>query len=333
MRVTIKDIAKVANVSYSTVSRALTGQPQIPEETRKKILKVANSMGYTPNALAKGLVTKSTYTLGLIVPDIVNPFFPEVIQGIEECATNYGYRVYLCTSNWKIEKEKECLHKLYGSSVDGILIFPASDDVSHITDSKINIPIVFVNHKPACPDCSYVAVDDFKSAILAVEYLLKLGHRKIAYVGGLETNGSNIERINGFKTVMGNYGIPIRPEYIVYGEYKQSSGYQLTKELLIDRELPTAIIAGDDLLALGIIQAIEEFGLKVPKDISVIGFDDISYASLDKIQLTTICIPRYVMGETSVELLIKKIQHPEDAEVRSKILETNLVVRKTCRGV
>ena len=333
MRVTIKDIAKAANVSYSTVSRALAGQPQIPEETRNKILALANEMGYTPNILAKGLVTKSTHTLGIIVPDITNPFFPEAIQGIEEQANSYGYRVYLCNSNWNIEKEKECLHKLYGSSVDGIIIFPSSDDVSHIIDSRIKIPIVFANYKPEKENCSYVAFNDFEGASSAVEYLIKLGHRNIVFMGGLKTNRSNMERIGGYKAVMKKHGIPVRPDYILHGEYKQSSGYELTEKLLLSSELPTAIIAGDDIMALGVIQAIEEFGLHVPKDISVIGFDDISYASLDKIQLTTVCMPRQDMGQASVELLMEQIQNPQNHEARNKILETELIVRKTCKGI
>lgn len=333
MRVTIKDIAKTANVSYSTVSRALAGQPQIPDETKKRILKIANEMGYTPNVLAKGLVTKNTYTLGLIVPDITNPFFPESIQGIEECASEYGYRVYLCNSNWNVEKEKECLQKLYGSSVDGIIIFPVSDDVSHILDVQARLPIVFANYKPVNEAYSYVAFNDFRSATIAVEYLIKLGHKNIAYMGGLETNAANMERIDAYKATMEKCGLSIRPNYILHGEYKQSSGYELTKKLLINNELPTAIIAGDDIMALGVIRAIEEFGLNVPEDISVIGFDDISYASLDKIQLTTVRMPRYAMGQASVQMLMNKIQNPDNAETKSEILETELIVRKTCKGI
>jgi len=333
MSVTIKDIAREANISFSTVSRALTGHPQVNEETRNKIIKLASEMGYTPNALAKGLVSKNTYTIGLIISDITNPFFAEVAQGVEDCANRYGYQVFLCNSNWNVQREKECLSKLYSSRVDGIVISPASNDSSHIVDSKYQVPIVFAAQKPEIHGCNYVTVDDFKSSTLAVEYLVKLGHKKIAYIGELLNTNSGMARFHGYKSTLEKHNIPIVLNNIMHGEYTQASGYSLAKELLLNHELPTAIVAGNDITALGIIQAIEEYGLNVPKDISVIGFDDISFASLDKIQLTTIYLPKYGIGEESMELLIQKIQNPKDKEGKHRILEPKLIVRKTCRGL
>jgi LacI family transcriptional regulator len=333
MSVTIKDIAREANISYSTVSRALAGHPQINAEVRNKIVKIAKDMGYTPNALAKGLVTKSTNTIGLILPDITNPFFPEVAQGVEDCANRHGYQVFLCNSNWSVKREKEYLYKLYSSRVDGIVISPASDELTHIVDSQFQVPTVLAAQKPQGIAYNYVTVDDFKSACIAVEYLIKLGHRKIAYIGGLLNTNSGIERFQGYKNTLEKNNIPIIPNYIMHGEYTQASGYQLAKNMLLNHELPTAIVAGNDITALGIIQAIEEYGLNVPKDISVIGFDDISFASLDKIQLTTVYLPKYTIGEKSVELLIKKIQNPSDKFGEARILEQKLMVRKTCRGI
>lgn len=333
MSITIKDIAKEAKVSYATVSRALADHPGINHETKKRILKLAGDLGYTPNALAKGLVTKSTRTLGLIVSDITNPFFPEVAQGIEDCASRNGYQVFLCNSNWNLQREKEYLHKLYGSRVDGIVISPVSDDISHIEDIGLKVPIVFAAQKPKKDHCSYVVVDDFKSAVLAVEYLIKLGHRKIAYIGGLLSTSSGSGRFSGYKSAMEKHGVPLDTNYIMHGEYKQSSGYQMTRELLVNQKLPTAILAGNDFMALGIIQAVEEYGLNVPKDISVIGFDDISFASLDKIRLTTIHLPKYTIGELCVELLLDKMQNPGSEEVNHRILEPRLIIRKTCRGI
>ena len=333
MGITIKDIAKKANVSYSTVSRALAGHNQISNETKNRILKISEELGYSPNTLAQGLVTKQTFNLGLIVSDITNPFFPEVIQGIEESANDLGYRIYLCNTNWSVEKENIYLNRLFTSSVDGIIIFPASDDVSHIINSKIKIPIVFANHKLKDDACSYVAFNDYEAAKTAVEYLIKLGHKNIAYVGGLETNVSNMERIRGYQEVMKNHSIELHPNYIVNGEFKQSSGYQLTKDLLIKNAYPTAIVAGDDVMALGVIQAVEEFGLNVPNDISVIGFDDISYAALDKIQLTTINMPKYEMGKASIQLLMERIHEQSKCKTKFKILETELILRKTCNGI
>ncbi|WP_094548425.1 LacI family DNA-binding transcriptional regulator [Petroclostridium xylanilyticum] len=329
MSVTIKDIAKVANVSYATVSRALSNHPEVSDKTKKRIQDLAKAMGYTPNAIARGLVTKNTHTIGLIIPDITNPFFPEVAQGIEDCANRNGYQVFLCNSNWQLNKEKEYLKALYEKRVEGIVIGPVSNDVSHLLDTvNKNVPLVFAAYKPQIEECNYVATDDYKSAVIAMEYLIKLGHRKIAFIGG-----QHKVRLNGYIDILQKYNIPVMPSYIKYGQFKQESGYQMAKELLIENEIPTAILAGNDIIALGVIQAIEEFGLSVPNNISVVGFDDISFAALDKIQLTTVFQPKYKIGELCVEILLDKIKNPDNHKFVHKILEPKLIIRKTCKGI
>lgn len=334
MSVTIKDIAREAKVSYATVSRALSDHPEISVKTKERIRELAKKMGYTPNAIAKGLVTKNTHTLGLIIPDITNPFFPEVAQGIEDCANRNGYQVFLCNSNWNVQKENDYLQKLYSNRVDGIIIAPVSDYISHLMNNiSKKIHLVFAAYKPQDHNCNYVVTDDFKSAQIAVEYLIKLGHRKIAFIGGQQYNSTNIGRVSGYEDTLRKYNIPVDSCYVKHGQFKQSSGYQLTRELLMSHELPTAILAGNDIIALGVIQAIEDFGLKVPKDISVVGFDDITYASLNKIQLTTVFQPKYDIGTLCVELLVDKIQNPDNKEAICKIVEPKLVIRKTCAGV
>lgn len=333
MSVTIKDIAKAANVSYATVSRALSGHSEISDKTKKKIRKLAKEMGYTPNAIAKGLVTKNTKTLGFIVPDITNPFFPEVAQGVEDCANRNGYQVFLCNTSWKLEKEKQYLKALYGKRVDGIVVSPTSNDITHLVEADRNkVPVVFAAYRPAIADCNFVATDDYKSAEIAAEYLLKLGHRKIAYIGGQQESCTNKYRLKGYTDVLKKHDISLSPSYIKHGAFRQQSGYQLTKELLIANDVPTAILAGNDIIALGVIQAIEEFGLDVPNNISVVGFDDISFASLDKVQLTTVFQPKYTTGELCVEVLLQKIKN-DDQKPTHKILKPELVIRRTCKGI
>lgn len=332
MSVTIKDIAKVAKVSYATVSRALSGHPEVSEKTKQRIRKLAKEMGYTPNAIAKGLVTRNTHTLGLIVPDITNPFFPEVAQGIEDYANRHGYQVFLCNSSWQLEREKEYLKTLYGKRVDGIVVAPSSNYVEHlVAKSYKDVPIVFAAYRPTVEGCNYVVTDDYKSAELAVGYLLKLGHRKIAFIGGPESDSTNKGRLEGYTDMLLKNGIPFHRSYIKHGQFKQKSGYELTKEVLLESELPTAILAGNDIIALGVIQAIEEFGLKVPDNISVIGFDDISFASLDKVQLTTVFQPKYQIGELCVDILLQIIKGSN--QPIQKILEPTLVIRKTCKAI
>ncbi|WHH61009.1 LacI family DNA-binding transcriptional regulator [Petroclostridium sp. X23] len=333
MSVTIKDIAKAANVSYATVSRALSDHPEVSGKTKTKIKQLAKDMGYTPNALAKGLVTKNTHTLGLIIPDITNPFFTEVAQGIEDCANRNGYQVFLCNSNWNLNKEKEYLKALYGKRVDGIVIGPVSNEVSYLINERNGyVPIVFAAYKPLCEGCSFVVTDDYKSAVIATEYVIKLGHKKIAFIGGQEDNTTNQDRLKGYHDTLEKYGIPILPYYVRYGQFKQQSGYTLTKDLLIKNDVPTAILAGNDIIALGVIQAVEEFGLHVPSDISVVGFDDISFASLDKIQLTTIHQPKYKIGELCVEIILDQLQDIKSDPIQ-RIVEPQLMIRKTCKGV
>lgn len=333
MSVTIKDIAKVANVSYATVSRALNNSHEISEKTKKKIKEIADEMGYMPNEIAKGLVTKSSSTIGLIVPDITNPFFSELAQGFEECANKSGFQVFLCNSNWDMEREMRYLTTLYGKRVDGIVITPATNEVDHLSEGFKNMPMVIAAYRPSSDECNYVVIDDYKSAVIATEYMVKLGHRKIAFIGGREESNTNIDRICGYADTLKKYNIEYKDSYIKNGKYKQDSGYELTKELLLKNETPTAVLAGNDMIALGVIQAIEEFGLKVPENISVVGFDDISYASLDKIQLTTVRQPKYKIGEMCFEILYQMIQNPKDKTHISKVLEPELIIRKTCKGI
>lgn len=333
MSITIKDIAKEAGVSYATVSRALSNHPEINEETKRRILQLADRMGYQPNAIAKGLVTKSSHTLGLIIPDITNPFTSEVAQGVEDYASQKGYQVFLCNCNWNVRREKDHLSRLRSNRVDGIVVMPISDDLSHITEHMSSIPTVFAGYRPIISESSFITTDDFRNSALAMEYLVKLGHRKIAYIGGPESSSVDIARFHSYRSILGKYNIPIHRRYIVHGQFDIRSGYEHGKHMLGQQELPTAVLAGNDLVALGIIQAVEEFGLNVPADISVIGFDDITYSSLNKIQLTTVHQPKYEIGKRSAGLLIDKIQNPEDKKDTHVILESKLVIRKTCRGI
>lgn len=333
MGVTIKDIAARAQVSYSTVSRALAGHPDINHQTRERIKKYASELGYTPNALAKGLVTKSTKTLGLVLPDIANPFFTSVAQGIEDAAHRHGYQVFLCNTNWEQEREAAYLKRLYGNRVDGIVIAPASDVIEHIMDMNSKVPVVFAAYKPKDYVCSYVVTDNFKSAFIAVEYLIKLGHRRIAYIGGKKDDSTNIERFNGYVHALNEHGLEVCSDYVLNGHYTESSGYALTQKLLLSSNLPTAVLAGNDMIALGVLQAIDEFGLMVPKDISVIGIDDIAYAALQRIELTTIHQSKSQIGEMCVEILISMIQVPKCRQAVYRVLEPSLVLRKTCKGL
>jgi LacI family transcriptional regulator len=328
--VTIKDIAKKAGVSYATVSRALNNHPEINIETRKKVLRIANEFGYQPNAIARGLVKKETKTLGLLIPDITNPFFPEVARGIEDAANEKGYTIFLCNTNWSLEREVNYLNVLRQKQVDGILIAPASEKIDHLKKilsqwSKNTVSITRVN----ISNVTSVLIDNVQGARMAVEHLLNRGYRKIAFIGGLIDISANQERLQGYQEALADNEVKQNPDYIASGDFKRESGHQIMQRLLMLKARPDAVFAANDLLALGAIQAIREAGLTIPDDVAVCGFDDIEFASLPEIQLTTVSQPKYEMGKLALETLIDQIKAEERTVARKIMLEPNLIVRKT----
>jgi LacI family transcriptional regulator len=328
--VTIKDIAKQAGVSYATVSRALNNHTEINIETRKKVLRIAKEAGYQPNAIARGLVKKETQTLGLLIPDIINPFFAEVARWIEDTAIENGYTIFLCNTNWSLERESNYLNVLRQKQVDGILIAPASEKIEHLKKilsqwSKNIVAITRMN----ISNVTSVLIDNVQGARMAVEHLIGRGHRRIAFIGGLIDISANQERLQGYQEALAVNGIEPNRDYIVSGDFKRESGHQIMHKLLNLKERPDAVFAANDLLALGAIQAIREAGLTIPGDMAVSGFDDIEFAALPEIQLTTVSQPKYEMGKLALLTLINQIKNEEKTVAKKIMLEPTLIVRKT----
>lgn len=326
MAVTIKDIAKKLNISYATVSRALRDSPEISQDTKEKVKKAAKEMNYQPNAIARGLVTKKTKTIGLILPDITNPFYPQVARGVEETANQEGYSVFLCNSNYENEKEKAYIDLLISKKVDGIILAPIGEE--SLKWNHREIPIVIIGRKNVCPQENFVVIDDKKGGYLATEHLIKNGHSKIMFIGGKEKVESNKERLEGYKLALNKNGIQLDANLIRNDHFKRESGHILMKKALQEGIAATAVFAGNDLLALGVLQAIYEYGLKVPQDIAVVGFDNIPTAELPEISLTTIAQPKYKMGVLATQMLLAKIKNPTH-RCESIILTPELIVRKT----
>ena len=327
---TIKDVAKNAGVSYATVSRALNNHPEINEETRKKIFKIASEMGYQPNAIAQGLVKKETKTIGLVIPDITNPFFPEVARGVEDAASTEGYSVFLCNTNWSEEQEEKYLEVLMKKQVDGIVIGPSSERIGHIKKvfhSGIK-PAVFISRIDYSNSTS-ILIDNVTGARMAVEHLISKGHKKIAFIGGLKDAFSNQDRLLGYKNALEMNEIPINKDYILNSDFKRESGHHTTQMILQLDPRPSAIFAANDMLALGAIQAIKEAGFSIPEDIAVVGFDDIGFAALPEIQLTTIAQPKYDMGKLAFLTLLDQIRGGDKVINKRILLNPELIVRKT----
>jgi len=333
--VTIKDIASKVGISYATVSRALNGKYGVKADTREKVLKAAKRLGYRPNAIARGLVTRRTMTIGLIVPDIKNPFYPEVAGGVEDAAHEANYGVLLCNSNWREESERQYVSLLLERRVDGIIVAPISNGAEFI-DARMRgrTPVVYVSNRPHRTESSYVIIDNARGGFLATRHLLEAGYAPVGFLGSAEGSETGKGRFNGYRRALSRHGQAYDARYVRVGDMMQVSGYRMFREMFDAGDLPRAVFVENDLMALGCIQAARECGLKVPEDVAIVGFDDIPFASFPEVQLTTVRQPTYDMGRTAVEILLESIGHGKErvedrAKPRQVVLKPQLVVRRT----
>jgi len=334
MKNTIKDIAKKAGISYSSVSRALNGLKGVSEETRIKVKKIAEELEYTPNAVARGLVQNQTGTIGLILPDITNPFYPELARGVEERASEEGFSTFLCNTNYDLDKEESYLNTLLEKRVDGIILAPITSHANLLERRKhMPVPCIYLGNAPEKTDYSYVVIDNVRGGYLAARTLIEKGYKKIGFISGNSEETVVSERFTGFKNAMERYRISVNKNYIKQKGWLQSIGYETICEMIDEGHIPEAIIAGNDLLAMGILQGVKERGMKVPEDIAVIGFDDIPNASWPEINLTTIRQPKIRMGEAAVELFMDLLKEKNDGKPhlpRKVIMDPELILRGTC---
>ncbi|KUO75921.1 MAG: hypothetical protein APF77_17220 [Clostridia bacterium BRH_c25] len=330
MEVTIKDIAKKIGISYATVSRALNNRAGVNAETREIVLEAAREMGYQPNAIARGLVMKYTNTIALIIPDITNPFFPEIVRSVEDAANEQGYNIFLCNTNWDIEKEQAYLKLLQEKRVDGIILKPASDSEEN-DFGNITVPLVLLDRTSQNDSYSCIEVDDKRGGFLATKHLIESGYKRIAFIGGKPDSYTDAQRKEGYKQALGRYKYEIDETIIINGSFKTRSGYEIMNDLIKSGNIPDAVFAGNDVIALGVMQSAGENGLKMPEELGIVGFDDIDYAKLPQIQLTTIAQPKYQIGKRAVELLLKEINEKENQKSKIVILEPELIVRSTTR--
>jgi LacI family transcriptional regulator len=279
------------------------------------------------------LVKKQTHTLGLIIPDITNPFYPEVARGIEDGAADQGFSIFLCNTNWEREREVDYLRLLAEKRVDGIILAPIDNEleaVEHRLAGKI--PVVYVSNAPHGTRYSFVVIDNVLGGFLATEHLIQAGHRRVGFVGSTEDSLTIEERLKGYRRALKKHGLSIEKKYIQLGEFKQESGYRIIRRMIADGDYPRAVFAENDLLALGILQGVKASGLSVPDDLAVVGFDDIPFASFPEVQLTTINQPTYEMGRKAVEILLEQIGGHDGSSLprnRQIYLEPRLIVRKS----
>jgi LacI family transcriptional regulator len=328
---TIKDIARAANVSYATVSRALNNKYGVRVRTRERIRRIAAELGYRPNAIARGLVKKRSFTLGLVLPDIANPFFPEVVEGIEKAAVGSGYSVLLCNTNWDAEREESYVRLLSERRVDGILVSPIADERGRFEAllDQLGVPAVHVSNAPKGTSRSYVIIDDVQGGFLATRHLIEQGYERVGFIGPATGGVTVDDRFLGYKRALEEHGFPVDDRLIWLHDFRSRSGYLTIRRMIQTKAFPRAVFAANDLLAVGILQGVREEGLRVPDDIAVVGFDDIELARMFGVGLTTVAQPKREMGRIAVELLLEAIDAGKGALARHVVLQPRLVVRSS----
>ncbi|MDL2259238.1 LacI family transcriptional regulator [Eubacteriales bacterium OttesenSCG-928-K08] len=332
-KVTIKDVAREANVSYATVSRSLSGSPEISEETRARVLKICEEMGYTPNYIARSMVAQNTKVLGLIVAHINNPFMSEIAYHVEATARKRGYNIMLCNSSHDLALEKEVFSLMIGRQVDGVIIMPCKRETyENLKPLLDKTPTVFISENLKDLPESYVAVDNFRGTYIGMEYLYELGHRKICYFGNRQSSTTHALRVQGYKQACTNFGLTPMISSNPYSSSTIAHGYKLALELFAKERNYTAIVAATDTMALGVLQAADEMGVDIPKDISLLGFDNINFTELPKINLSTIEQPKKAMATAAVDMLIDKINNPQSG-YSHRILMPTLIRRKSCLDI
>lgn len=328
MAVTLNDIAKKADVSLATVSLALNGSEKVKNDTKVKIEAIAEELNYVPNARARALVKKSTKTIGLVIPEVVNPFFAELAQSIKDYVRRQDFNVILCSTDYQSEEELRYINMFRSGQVDGAIFACVGDMMAEhnqliVELVKQNIPVVFVDRDGVDHNLVPVVKSDvYNAAYQAAAYLISLGHTELAFAG------QSVERLNGFKKALEQNNLKIKENNLYYNYLKMEGGYSVGEKIAASKEKPSAVVCLNDEMAIGIIQALIAETINVPQEISVVGIDNIKIANFYNPALTTVNIPVSKMGAKAAEILLKRI-NGEFLTVKEKffIFPTELIIR------
>ncbi len=324
-RVTLRDVAREAEVSIKTVSRVVNGESVVSPATAERVAEVAERLGYRPNELARSLKGKASRTIGLIIADISNPFFADVCRAVERVARRRGYSVVLCASAEDVAAEREYVGVLTSRRVDGLLLVPAPDGQGYLEEEQeAGLPIVALDRPAEGVATDLVMVDNRAAARGATEHLIERRHTRIAFVGDAEGIYTARERLNGYKEALKAHDL--EPVYKL-GAGSVASAQEAAADLLSLPERPTAFFAGNSLMTAGVLRAIEVSGLRVPEDVAFVGFDDFELLSVLRPNLTLVRQPAGDLGRRAAELLFDRIDGRGPPEFRRLVLPTELVVR------
>ena len=322
---TIKDIARVAQVAPSTVSRALRADPRISEERTALILRLSQEMGYTPSLAARDLVTQKTNTIGLVISSVSDLFVGDVVIGVEAAARRYGYSVFLISSYRDARREEQAVRSLHERRTDGIIVTGSQIDEGHLElRDRTGRPVVLIN----CPSYPHsISTDNLAGARDAVGHMVQLGHRRIAYIANPGSHQANLARAVGYRETLAHSGLALDEGLTVVGDGTLAGGKQTARRLLTLSQPPTAIFCFNDVMAIGALSALREAGLRVPADCSVVGFDDLELAAYCCPPLTTVRQNGEQLGRQAVDMLHRLIRG--EGDVRPEVLPATLVVRET----
>ncbi|HEX2037219.1 MAG TPA: LacI family DNA-binding transcriptional regulator [Chloroflexota bacterium] len=317
----IKDVSRAAGVSISTVSHVLNGTRYVSAELRRRVEEAISRLDYRHNGLARSLRTRRSYAVGLIIPDVTNPYYPQIARGVQDTAAAAGYWVFLCNSDRRPETEVRLLTALEQRRVDGVLLdasWPTPDLLQAIR--RAAVPVVLVGSRIDEPDLDVVTVAP-NGGLEAVRHLIGAGHRRIGLIGGPPvgppvSGGTRLAKAGGYLLALEEAGLPLDPQLIVQGDYTREGGAAAMERLLALPEPPTAVFAGNDLMAIGALAAARRAGRRVPQDVAVVGYDDIPEAAATTPALTTVAVPKYEMGTAAATLLLERLAVRHDRHER-----------------
>jgi LacI family transcriptional regulator len=331
--VTIREVAKKARVSVGTVSNVLSGSESVRPELRRRVEEAMRALDYEPNQIARSLKTRSTKTLGTVVTDITNPFFPQMIRGAEDAALDRGYLLITLNTDDHVDRERRAVTLLRARKVDGILLVmaPDSGDTGHIRAAiDGGTPVVCLDRAPLDSPVDSVCVDNVKGTRMCMHHLLLRGHKRIGMVCGSHDVYTSEQRLVGYRSVLEESGHTFDQSLVCFGDFRLDSGYKMAKELLLRSEPPTAIFAANAMMGFGALKAMQELGLRCPGDIALAVFDDIPFGDVIQPRLTVVAQPAYEIGRRGAQLLIERIEgrasSPDPVVV---LLNPELIVRES----
>ncbi|MGD0578268.1 MAG: LacI family DNA-binding transcriptional regulator [Bryobacteraceae bacterium] len=312
--VTIREVARQARVSVGTVSNVLAGSVSVRPELRRRVEEVMRALDYHPNEIARSLKTRQTKTLGMVISDITNPFYPQIVRGAEDAAMLHGYLLFILNTDENTERERRALSTLRTRKVDGLLltVAPGREDLTHVAQFRDSgLPIVCIDRSVPGIDLDVVCADNAHGARMCIQHLLSRGHRRIGFLGGSPGVETAQLRLEGYEQTLREAGLPLDPKLVRHGDFRFDSGYRLSKEMLLEADAPTALFASNARMGFGALKAIHELGLRCPEDVALAVFDEVPFGDVIQPRLTVVAQPAYEMGRVGTELLIARLEARE----------------------